>query len=283
MTLRDSILLAVQATILMTVFGFGLQATPGDVLHVVRRPSLLARSLVAMFVIMPVIAVTLNTLFAFHPAVEIALLALSISPVPPLLPGREQKAGGNFSYALGLVAIVGALSIVIVPAAVQFLGRYFVQPFAMSPGAIAKTVLLSVILPLAAGLGFRAIVPEFAAHVAKPIGLIAEVLLVFSVIGILAGALPSVLALLGNGTIVAFVVFTVAGLAVGHWLGGPEDDHRLVLALSTGARHPGIALAVAKANFPDEPYLGASVFLYLLVNVLVGIPFQAWRKRRMSR
>jgi BASS family bile acid:Na+ symporter len=283
MTLQQSILLAVQASILMMVFGFGLQTTPGDVLDVVRRPSLLGRSLVAMFVIMPIIAFTLDRLFALHPAVEIALLALSISPIPPLLPAKEQKAGGYFSYALGLLAIVGALSIVIVPAAVHLLGRYSVRPLAMAPSAVAGAVLLSVLLPLAAGLAFRAIVPALAVRIEKPIGLIAKVLLVFGLIAILASVLPAVLALLGNGTIAAFVVFAVAGLAVGHWLGGPEDGHRLVLALSTASRHPAIALAVAKANFPDEPYLTASILLYLLVNALVGIPFLAWRKRRMSQ
>ncbi len=120
-------------------------------------------------------------------------------------------------------------------------------------------------------------------RIEKPTGLIAKVLLVVGLIAILAGTLPAVLALLGNGTIVAFVVFAVAGLAVGHWLGGPEDGHRLVLALSTASRHPAIALAVAKANFPDEPYLGASILLYLLVNALVGIPFLVWRRRRMSQ
>ena len=59
MTLQQSIVLALQASIFMTVFDFGLQATFDDVLYVVRRPSLLVRSLVAMFVIMPVMAVTL--------------------------------------------------------------------------------------------------------------------------------------------------------------------------------------------------------------------------------
>ncbi len=279
MTLTPSIVLALQASILMTVFGFGLRTTVGDALYVVRQPSLLGRSLVAMFVIMPLVAVALVRVFALHPSVEIVLVALSISPIPPLLPVRQQKAGGYAPYALGLMTIVGAASIVIVPAAVWLLGRYFVRPFAMSPAAIARLALMTVILPMAAGLGFRAVWPAGAARIARAVGLVAMVLLVVGVLGLLAGRLPAALALAGNGTIVAMAAFVVAGLAVGHWLGGPDEDHRVVLALSAATRHPLIALTIAKANFPDDPDLGPAILLFLLVNVLIGIPYQLRRRR----
>jgi BASS family bile acid:Na+ symporter len=63
-------------------------------------------------------------------------------------------------------------------------------------------------------------------------------------------------------------------------MGGPHPDDRLVLALSTASRHPAIALAVAKANFPEEPRLGATILLYLLVNAIIGILYLSWHKRR---
>ena len=113
-----------------------------------------------MFVIMPVVAVTLGETFTFLESIEIALVALSISPIPPLLPGKEKGAGGDASYGLGLMAIAAGLSIVILPLTLQLLGRYFGPPFAMSSGAIARVVLTSVIVPLAAGLALRAIAPR---------------------------------------------------------------------------------------------------------------------------
>ena len=85
MTLQQAIMLALQASILLTVLGFGLAATLDDVLYLTRRPSLLIRSLVAMLVIMPIVAVTIRLVFAFQPGVEIALVALTLSPVPPIL------------------------------------------------------------------------------------------------------------------------------------------------------------------------------------------------------
>jgi BASS family bile acid:Na+ symporter len=51
-------------------------------------------------------------------------------------------------------------------------------------------------------------------------------------------------------TSTALIIAAVAaiGLAIGHWLGGPNPDDRTVLALSTASRHPAIALAAATAG-----------------------------------
>ena len=280
MTLQQALGLALQASIVMTVFSFGLRTAPDDVLYVGRRPWLLTRSLVAMFVIMPLVAVAFAMFFELRPSVEIALVALAISPIPPLLPGREQKAGGHASYALGLMMIAAVLSIGIVPAEVNLLGRYSMKPFAMSPGAIAGMALKAAVLPLVVGMLLRALLPAVAARIARPVEIIATVVLVGSVLVLLAGTFTAVLALVGNGAIVAMAAFVLTGLAVGHVLGGPRAGDRLVLALSTASRHPAIALAIAKANFPDEPHLGATIVLYLLVSLLIGIPYQVWQMRR---
>jgi bile acid:Na+ symporter, BASS family len=282
MTLQQAVVLALQVSILATVFGFGLRTTVSDVMYLVRRPSLLGRSLVGMFVIMPIVAVALAVAFELRSSVEIVLVALAISPVPPLLPGREQKAGGHASYGLGLMMIAALLSIGIVPVLVDVVSRYFMKPLAIPFGAIAGIALKAAVLPLLAGMGGRALLPDAAARIAKPVDRIATVLLALGVLALLAGTLSTVFTLIGNFTIVAMAAFVAVGLAVGHALGGPRAEHRLVLALSTASRHPAIALAIAKANFPDEPHLGATIILYLLVNLLIGIPYQIWQKRRIE-
>jgi len=280
MTKQQVILLALQASILTTVFTFGLQATIHDVLYIVRRPSLLTRSLLAMMVIMPSVAVALAQVFDLPHAVEIALVALAISPIPPLLPGKEEKAGGDTRYGLGLMAIAGVLSIATVPLSVNLVGRYIGRPLTIAASAIPKIMLMSIVLPLALGLAVRALWPAVAVRLVKPVGLIAKVLLVIGAVGLMIGATGPMLAMVGDGALVAMIAVVILGLAVGHFLGGPEAGHRVVLALSTATRHPAIALAVAKANFPDEPRLGPTILLYLLVSAIVSLPYQLWFKRR---
>jgi len=92
---KQVVILIAQLSILCTVFGFGLSATTNHLLFLIRRPALLARSFVAMFVIMPVVAAILVRLFDFRPSVEIALVALAISPVPRCSRSAKGRPAGH--------------------------------------------------------------------------------------------------------------------------------------------------------------------------------------------
>jgi BASS family bile acid:Na+ symporter len=282
MDLKQIVILAMQVSILATVFGFGLKTRSGDLLYLLRRPSLLARSLLSVFVIMPMVAVGLTSLFNFHRLVEIALVALAISPVPPILPGKEGKAGGHASYGIGLMAILALLALAAVPLAMALLGRLFGREFGMAAGTIAGIVLKSTLLPLAAGIIVRAVAPAIGDRLERPVTLVGKVLLPVAALVLVAGALPAMWALVGNGSVLPIVLFTAIGLAVGHVLGGPNPDESVVLALSTASRHPAIAFAIAAANFPEERF-GATILLYLLTSALVCVPYLAWQRRPAAR
>jgi BASS family bile acid:Na+ symporter len=77
----------------------------------------------------------------------------------------------------------------------------------------------------------------------------------------------------------AIAAFILAGIGVGHALGGPDEDDRTVLALSTASRHPGVALAIAGAVLPGQRAVTAVILLSLLVGAIVTGPYVKWRKR----
>jgi len=279
MSLAALILLVVKASIFLTVFALGLEATVEDALYVLRRPAMLVRSLLAMNVIMPIVAVALALAFNFTPAVEIALLALALSPVPPLLPKKEFRAGAHSSYTIGLLVAITLLAIAIVPVTVQLIGRIIGRAAYLGPAAVAQLVFVSALLPLAAGIAVGRLAPQLAGKVANPLALVAAILLATGVLPILFTARSEIISLIGNGTIVAIVTFTVIALAVGHLLGGPDPDDRTVLALSVASRHPGIALAIANASFPGNKQVLGAVLLYLIVSAIASMPYMTWRKR----
>ena len=78
----------------------------------------------------------------------------------------------------------------------------------------------------------------------------------------------------------ALYAFVLVGLVVGDRLGGPDPGNRTVLALFTASRHPGVALAIAAANLPEEKLEGAGVILHLLVSLVASGIYLAWRRRR---
>ncbi len=280
MNLAVLIPLALKASIALIVFGLGLQASLSDATYLFRRPSQLFRSLLSMNVVMPLFAVTLATAFNLHPAVKIALVALALSPVPPVLPKKTLKAGGRASYSVGLLAAAALLAIMVVPAVLEILERIFGWSLHQPAAAIARVVLVSVLAPLAIGIMVHRLAPGIAERLAKPVSLLATILLVASVLPVLFTQWPAIASLIGNGTLVALAAFVIVGLAVGHLLGGPEPDDRTVLAFSTASRHPGVALTIAGTNFPGEKLVLAAVLLYVLVSGIVSIPYMMWSKRR---
>jgi BASS family bile acid:Na+ symporter len=119
-----------------------------------------------------------------------------------------------------------------------------------------------------------------AGRIGKPLSTAAILMLVASVIPVLIVLFPSVASLFGQGIFLVILAFIVAGLAAGHLLGGPGPDDRTVLALSTAVRHPGVALAIESAAFPEEKLVPAVVFIYVILNVMVSIPYLIWQRRR---
>jgi len=148
----------------------------------------------------------------------------------------------------------------------------------VSSGKVAAVIAVTVLLPLIAGMLFRAELPDLAERIEIPISIVGNVVLRLAALLLLVMSWSAVWSLIGNGTIVAIAIFVLAGVAAGHLLGGPAPGGRTVLALATAFRHPGIVLAVVAAHFPRENFV-AVILLYLLVSVIVGVPYGIWRRR----
>jgi len=279
MDLASVLHLAITTSIVLVVLGLGLRAGWRDTWYLFRHPWLLVRSLLSMNVAMPLVAAGLVVAFELPTPVKIALLALAVSPVPPLLPNKELKAGGHASYAIGLLVAIALLAIVTVPITVSWFSSAFDRSGEIAPGRVAKVVFATILVPLAIGITVRKWAPALAEKLARPFGIVGMVLLIVSGLPLLVVAWPAVQGLWGDGTVLIIGTMAVIGLAVGHWLGGPDADTRTVLALSTTSRHPAVALAIAAgAGLEARPAL-AAVLLYVIVAALVSIPYVMWRRR----
>jgi BASS family bile acid:Na+ symporter len=268
-----------QVSLGLIVIGLGLQTAPGDLTYLVRRPSLLVRSVLAMNVLTPLVAAGMAAAFHLAPEVEVALVLLAVSPVPPVLPKKQMKAGGNASYAIGLLALSAVLAIVAVPVSMVLIGRAFGVPLKVPVSVIARVVGSSVLAPLLVGVLVRQFVPGAAARLTRPLSAIGSTVLLGLVVLILARSWPALLGTMGGFTMVAVVAFVLISLLAGHLLGGPDADDRTVLALSTASRHPGVALAIAGAIGRNDASVSAAVMFAFLVGMVVTGPYVKRRAR----
>lgn len=282
MTLAALIVLILKASIAVLVFTVGLGTKPHELTHLLRRPRQLVRSLVSMNLVMLALAVAIVLLFPLQGAVKVTLVALALSPVPPLLPKKLVKAGGGHDYVMALLFSASVFAIVWIPLAGKLLDPITPADISIPPLAVAELVSMTVLGPTLAGIVVRLLAPRLAERVAAPLAKVATVLLLAGLGLMLAKAAPAMLALLGDGTLLAIVIFVVLGLLAGHLLGGPTPGDRSVLALATASRHPGVAMAIAQLTVPAERSVPAALLLYLVVGAVVTLPYVSWRKKALA-
>jgi BASS family bile acid:Na+ symporter len=283
MTIAQLIPIVIAISIVLTVFAFGLNASLEDAIWLFRKPGLFVRSIFSMNVLMVILAIIAAKLFDIDNALETAIIALALSPVPPIFPKKQRKVGATDSYAVALLVSASLVSIVLIPIWSELLGIIFNFEAHLGLNKILPIVFLKILLPLFAGIVVHRIAPQFADRAARLISLVAMILLVIGVLPVLFISYRAMWAMVGNGVLVAVILFAVVGITAGHLLGGPDPDDRSILALATSTRHPGLAITIAALNFPDRKGAVLIVVLFhLIVGAIVAIPYIKWRESRHS-
>ncbi len=270
----DAVMMVLKLSVATLLFAMGLLASHREMAYLWERPALLVRSLLAMYVAVPILAVALALAFDLPRGTELAMVVLAICAGAPLLPRKLLKVGGDPAYVLSLAVTTSLLAIVTVPVSVRILSGMMAIDSELGPGAIAGAIVVSFMLPLGAGMLVRTIAPSVAHRLAQPLlasagGALAATTIVLLVAG------WRLVAEVGLPSLVAFAAFALGSLAIGHLFGGPVAENRTSLALTCTTRHVGLALLVgANARGPAPLALVAG---YLVATALISIPYMRWR------
>ena len=272
--------LVLVAGIVLIVISIGVRSRPEDTLQLIRNPRLGARAMTAMFVAVPAFVLFITWLIPFDVPVRAALLALAVSPMPPIIPRKEMKLGGDANYAIGLQVLGTVFSIVAVPFMLMAVGLVFGVSGEFDPFTMSKLLIITVAAPLVVGMAIGRLRPDWRDAVALWAGRLGTWALIGGSIVVLFGTWQTMLALVGGGVLVTIVAIIGFALAVGHWLGGPDDGNRGALAVACAARHPGVAIALSTTVFPERQVeITGAVLLFLLVNLVVTVPYMKWRQK----
>ena len=88
---------------------------------------------------------------------------------------------------------------------------------------------------------------------------------------------------LGIATALAMLLFILVLLTIGWWLGGPEPDHRQVLAVTTNLRNVGLVYMLVEGCCGENQYsthVLAFMAIMVPVNLVLTIACALLRKRR---
>ena len=252
----------------------GLGLTVMQIIAPLRNARLVAMSLVANFVLMPLAAVALAKMLRLHEPLGVGLLLLGAAAGAPFLPKLAQIAKGNLAFAVGLMVLLMVITVGYLPLVLPML----LPGVSVNPAQIARSLFLLMLLPLAGALAVNAQFPAAAAR-AKPVfdrlsslGLLLVVSLQVVV------NFTSVLSVFGTRAILAGLLFIAVGYGLGWLLGGPGADTRPVLGLGTAQRNIAAALVVGSQSFSD-PNVVVMVVVVAMVSLLILMPLSRWLAR----
>jgi predicted Na+-dependent transporter len=281
-------LLIVSAALFTIMFALGVGLTGEAIVRLSRRPALVIRVLIGSCVLVPLVALLLMKLplsLALTQPARIGIALMAASPSAPLTLRKAGKVGGDRELAAVLQACVAVAAIVSIPLIADLYQSSFgVSGWDITARSVALQVGKTQVLPLLAGLTLRRWRPGLAERLSGPLDKLANGLLLLLIVLVLVKSFPLLVAFVGaNLLALAFMaVMVLAALAIGYGISGPEPRERVTIALVTSMRNPGLALLFATTYGSNIPGLKLAVLAYLVITVLLSIPFLRWQRQRQS-
>lgn len=282
MTIESLIRPLTVITIAGLVVSVGLKVNFSEILAAARQPGLIARSLIANFVLAPVAILGVALVFELPTDLSVGMMLMAAAPFAPMAPAFVSVGKGNVQVAAGHMVIYCVLAVVVTPPLCQLLFRALPDAGGVEfdVGAIMLSLLITVFLPLAVGLGIHEVAPKVAARLLRPVNLGSLVILLV-LVGLIFFDQHEELTALGAVVFTAMILSTEIPLVIGYALGGPGTDTRRAIGMGTSVRNMGVAILIATDSFAGSPVV-LSVIAYSLVVILLGLAHAFYWGRRSS-
>jgi bile acid:Na+ symporter, BASS family len=269
MDLASLIKLLTLSGLILIMLAIGLKVTFEEVVTAVLKPRLAVLGVVANFVLVPTVIIGLLYVFDANPMVSAGFLILAVCPGGKLGPPLTAIAKGDIPCAIGQMVILAGLSAVISPVLLGLLLAPIIPASELHIDflAIIRTLLLAQILPLAIGLGINHLAPKLTHRIAKPVDILANLLLLCVVIVVLVKEYEQLGLVRLRGWVGMHLLLAIS-LSIGWVCGGPGRATRKAFALTAGPRNVPVALVIVATNFAGTPAVTAVVAYALLSSIL---------------
>jgi bile acid:Na+ symporter, BASS family len=246
----------------------GLRLSLPDALRGLRNVRFVVYTLGWSFVICPLLAYAITRVIPLGPTYAIGLILLGMAPCAPFVPMLVDKAKGDLGFTAAFMLLASVGTVVCMPFTVPLLAKGLTT----SAWAIAKPLLLVVLLPMAIGVLIRRNSDAVAARllpiskkVAGMAGLIWAVLCV-----IIYG--KGLLSMAGSFAVVSELIFFGVIFIGTYWLGiGLPHEQKVVLSVGVTTRNLGACLAPLLTASAIDDRATLMIVLALPIMVIVTL------------
>ena len=196
------------------------------------------------------------------------LILVSLAPIAPFLPIASLKARGDMTFCAAYILLTTVVTVVLMP----LMAPLLIQGMTLNAWALAKPLLLLVLLPLMIGSAIRSYTAPVAAKlfpvVKKTGGLF--LLICLAMVMWLYG--KEMLDTVGSFATAAWVVFMVVMAVLPYLVGfGLKQNQRSVMALGMSSRNISAGFAAFFGIMDPPAGMFVMVVLVVPLHVIIGL------------
>ena len=225
------------------------------------------KALLANFIMLPVLAVTVSRVLQLDETLTAALLVLATAPGGPVLVKMIMYIKGKAALAVGLLVILLLLSVVTQPLLLPLL----LNDIQVAPQAIVVTLFSTIFFPLLGGLLLKAQLPVMATKLQLPLQRISSLSMVSIWILLPIQHWQELLTMFSSAAFPAAALFLILAVIGGWLIGGPNASQRRMLALNCSQPNLAVAVLIATQNFQD-PRVVLMLLVVMLMSILIVLP-----------
>ena len=248
--------------VLTSMLAMGLSLTVKQIVDPLRNTKVVLLALLANFVLVPALAYLITVVIPLDD-LGTGLIIVGCAAGAPFLPKLVQLAKGSAAFSVGLMTLLMVATVIYLPIVLPLL----LPGASVSPWDIARSLIVTMLIPLGIGLFIKARYKETAASLQPHMSQASSVAIVLMLVTILVLEFSTIIDTIGTGGILAALIFLVGALAIGLLLGGKDASMRSVMGLGTAQRNLAAAMLVAAQNFSDD----ANVLVMVMLVAILGL------------
>lgn len=231
------------------------------------KTSMLFRYSLAMFIIMPAIAV----LFYFigeNNSLWIGVMLVSLAPAAPGVVKSMTKLEGDKEMTLAWFIVSIIYAVILTPLDVLVIEQVFSVDLELGFVQVFSKMFSFFLLPMLIGFLISAFLPSLIVPLKKIIGPISKIAMLLLVLALLIVAVP-IIAKQGIVNILFVLGFLIIALIAGQIIGHPEKQYGPILSSSLIMRLPASAIVLAQIN--DTVKIHAPVIIMYMILGLISM------------
>ncbi len=249
--------------IITSMLAMGLSLTVKQIIDPLRDVKVVLLALLGNFILVPALAYLITVVIPLYDGLATGLIIAGTAAGAPFLPNLVQKAKGSAAFSVGLMTLLMVVTVIYLPIVLPLL----LPGASVSPWDIAKSLIMTMLVPLGIGLFIKARYEETAGHLQPNMSQVSSMAIVVMLVTVLVLEFSTIIATIGTGGILAALIFLVGALAIGLLLGGKDASMRSVMGLGTAQRNLAAAMLVAAQNFSDD----ANVLVMVMLVGILGL------------